>query len=508
MNPSKYRITDGDYDRSFPVHLVAKEEDPNSGLKLTLHDLGVSWRSPPNFSGYQKFREKVWREFEESHAAQNKTTFDGQLWHVNDVDVKKNAVSVKVKRVRYKDIRATATDQSLRTEVVTDDGREVSIREWLSENQGPLAFPPAANPLVVNTLVVTNDNKIIVSCSNNEVADGVWTSSSSGHVEDLEDLEHSAMRETKEELGLNISRNSFKWLGMIRRHDRNWFALLGIAYLDIHSDAVLEQVASKKNDEVKHVRALDFSRKDIVGFLSKYNCGAVLPVHLDLALESRIRMEDPYNRMEKDWEHLCKRVFKHWHQCGLGHMPHTLLKCIGIKKEVFPKLLNDLSVFCDNYSVSIGNNFPDEFVAYFGKATSKARVSIGLVEKFIGIEDGDKEKWSIQLSKNGRFIRAVLDLYKEGEEGGNVSWGLEILTGDPVDAMVLTYAISKENADEAEETYHLLRSCEGTKPDDIDKLGGRTRRALAELNQLGTLCILRNGPNVICKFDCDAMKYE
>lgn len=274
-------------------------------FKVFLKDLNQWWDPPIGIKNYEEHKDKCWKHCIQSHRLNGSSDpEDRERVHVSSVNSAGDSVEIKCKKLSYSDIVATTHEFGLLQEVSLPDGNQVKVSKWISMSWNPAdkstPYPPSANPLIVNTLIRTSDDKLLISKSKNPHTFGILVSSSSGHVNWRDQYsgkwsaEFASWRETKGEISHEICYDKLCWLGFVLRYDKGWFVLLGLEWSDLPSAEIIKNFEeNSKKAEVKDLRAIEFNESELGRFLKDVNndCGEILPVHVKLALEFKKEME-------------------------------------------------------------------------------------------------------------------------------------------------------------------------------------------------------------------------
>lgn len=97
--------------------------------------------------------------------------------------------------------------------------------------------------------------------------DGAWDAAASGHVEEGETAKEAALRELKEEIGLEVKKDAMKFVGVCHRFDES------VVYYDFYfhvivSDALVSQIKICESHKISQIDWL--SPKQIQGKVIDY----------------------------------------------------------------------------------------------------------------------------------------------------------------------------------------------------------------------------------------------
>lgn len=197
--------------------------------EFTFRTESKAWAAPAGFSGYTKYRNDCWKEYQTSH----RNCPDTRVWHVAEFTQKNDrhgrinrSIELTLAPIFFKDI--VATTWRLKAQVVADKGK-TTIHDWLATDMqhgiGCRHFVPAGNPLLVEVNVITRDGKLIVrEHEDRKVSTKRWEPAVFGFVDSLQDVYRDALhipapsesvfRKSCQLLGLPVQPARIRWLGV------------------------------------------------------------------------------------------------------------------------------------------------------------------------------------------------------------------------------------------------------------------------------------------------------
>lgn len=238
------------------------------GLKALFNRVPGEWKTPDGFDGYPQLRQLAWEQFTANFQRMKKEPPNPEpLWHVSRLHMAdESTVAMDLQLTDYQDVLITGSLQGLNKAIRVEDGRTITVQEWLAEQwkAGDVSQPiiPCARQLVVNILVLTKDREVVIGLQgpDNPDSNGSWVTGVSRLVYPKTDsdsygipsLEKAASGGCIRELGIPISGKQVKWVALAAGLKLGSFAFFGVVETEYDRDQVLKMFQENRRTYVKH----------------------------------------------------------------------------------------------------------------------------------------------------------------------------------------------------------------------------------------------------------------